>query len=179
VEPPRLALLRPGALSTAPDQGPDHVTTFSRAADDAARARVVGFRPARSEDGVSRPDLAEAQIVVSGGRGLGSPNMIPLIEAVADAFGGALGASRAVVDAGWLDHSFQVGQTGRTVTPDLYLACGISGAIQHLAGMSGARVIVAINRDAEAPIFQAADYGIVGELGVVLPLLVAALRERS
>jgi electron transfer flavoprotein alpha subunit len=179
VAPPCLALLRPGALSV-PAGGRAGRGTISRpAADDHARARVVAIRLTPSADGVPRPDLAEARIVVCGGRGLGSPERIPLLQEVADAFGGAMAASRAAVDAGWLDHSFQVGQTGRTVTPELYVACGISGAIQHLAGMSGARVVVAINRDAEAPIFQVADYGIVGDVGVVLPLLAAALRGHA
>jgi len=173
---PGIATLRPNVFSlTAGDAG--RTAEVEAFAPDLNPAQIRASVKEIHESAGQKVELTEANIIVSGGRGMKGPENFPMIEALADILGGAMGASRAAVDAGWIDHQHQVGQTGKTVSPTLYIACGISGAIQHLAGMSSSKYIVAINKDPEAPIFNIADYGIVGDLFAVVPALTDAVKK--
>ena len=169
---PQMATLRPNVFAVGPADAGRKPEVRTEAADTSARAKVIAVHATAS----GKVELTEAQIIVSGGRGLKGPENFHLVERLAAALGAAVGASRAVVDAGWVDHQYQVGQTGKTVSPTLYVACGISGAIQHLAGMSSSRIIVAINEDPDAPSFKVANYGILGDVFEVLPKLTAAVK---
>lgn len=173
-ETPALMSLRPNVFLPEPGDGDGNVELLAVAADP-ARITVRGIE----EGDRARLDVAEAETVVAGGRGMQEPENWRLLEDLVEALGekSTLGASRAVVDAGWRPHSEQVGQTGKTISPNLYFAIGISGAIQHQAGMRTAKVIVAINKDSEAPIFKIADYGIVGDLLEVVPRLTEEIRK--
>jgi electron transfer flavoprotein alpha subunit len=171
----RVFTLRPNVFNPGnPDGAPAEIEKMNLSLETSDfSSRVTGVSISKA----GRPDLTEADIVVSGGRGLGGPENFKMIEEVADLLGAAVGASRAVVDAGWRPHGDQVGQTGKTVSPSLYVAVAISGAIQHLAGMSSSKYIVAINKDKDAPIFQVADYGIVGDAFEVIPELAVQLKR--
>ena len=169
--------VRPNAVTPEPAPGDAVLEPVSLTVSDAAKQAKITERVVQQRG--ERPELTEASIVVSGGRGVGSAENMALIEKLADSLGAAVGASRAVTDAGWYPHQFQVGQTGKTVSPQLYVAVGISGAIQHRAGMQTSKTIMVVNKDPEAPIFELADFGVVGDLFKVVPQLVEEISKRT
>lgn len=173
---PRLALVRSGSFDPVASGGSAEIEEIEAEIQDFSLAATMVEQAHEEREG---PSIEDADIVVAGGRGLGEPDNFKLVEELAKALGGAVGATRAVVDAGWYPYAAQVGQTGRTVAPKLYIACGISGAIQHKVGMQGSGVIVAINKDPNAPIFEFSDLGVVGDLHQIVPKLTELVRARK
>jgi electron transfer flavoprotein alpha subunit len=172
---PRLALIRAGTFEPKETGGEADVKRFDVELEDFSTAAVMAEQAHEESSG---PSIEDADVIVAGGRGLGAPEKFALVEELAQALGGAVGATRAVVDAGWYPYASQVGQTGKTVSPKLYVACGISGAIQHKVGMQSSSTIVAINKDPNAPIFDYADLGVVGDLNEIVPKLTELVRAR-
>jgi electron transfer flavoprotein alpha subunit len=177
-EPPYLAGIRPKSFAAAPAAAPTEPEVVTVEVPDLGRAGAAAVTGRHVEEQTG-PRLDDAAVVVAGGRGLGNPDAFRLVEELAGLLRGAPGATRAIVDAGWVPYAYQIGQTGKTVKPDLYVALGISGATQHLAGMNGAKRIIAVNSDADAPIFSLADLGIVGDVHKVVPKLIEALKSRG
>jgi electron transfer flavoprotein alpha subunit len=173
---PRLALIRAGTFDPKEVGGEAEVEDFDVQFEDFSLAATMLEQAHAESEG---PSIEEADVIVAGGRGLGSPDNFKLVEELAKALGGAVAATRAVVDAGWYPYATQVGQTGKTVSPKLYVACGISGAIQHKVGMQSSGVIVAINKDPNAPIFDFCDLGVVGDLHEIVPKLTELVRSRK
>ena len=173
---PRLALVRSGSFDAAAAGGTAEIVEFESELQDFSLAATMIEQAHEEQEG---PSIEDADVVIAGGRGLGGPENFNLVEDLAKALGGAVGATRAVVDAGWYPYAAQVGQTGRTVSPKLYIACGISGAIQHKVGMQSSGVIVAINKDPNAPIFEYSDLGVVGDVHEILPKLTELVRSRK
>ena len=173
---PRLVIVRPKSFAPEPSGGEATVVPVEVEIPDEAK---LAKRVERHEEEASGPKLEDATIVVSGGRGLQEPGNFELLDQLAKALGGAVGATRAVVDAGWVPYAYQIGQTGKTVKPNVYIAVGISGATQHIVGMKGAKRIIAINKDEEAPIFSISDLGVVGDALKILPQLIEEVKARK
>lgn len=173
---PRLGLVRSGSFEPTERSGAGAVDNVSAALEDfSAKAQMVE----QAHEEQTGPSIEEADILVTGGRGLGSPDNFNILEELASALGGAVASTRAVVDSGWYPYATQIGQTGKTVAPKLYIGCGVSGAIQHKVGMQTSQVIVAINKDANAPIFDFSDFGVIGDLNTIVPQLTALVKTRK